>query len=226
MANLKAGTVSGYRSHGPERRADAGRPHAGGTSGSPHVRVPFRGAELLGSPSSPVIQAAGLASAIGRGMRVSRSVQQAQQRHDRDNRTAWTATAETPAGERTTWTATAEPAYGGAAYNGGGGALANALSSSDLKAIAGPPRPGPGVRGTSRPPTSQAQSRAGRDRRARNFKAKTSGPKIIQGTAEDVTPAQPSGGSQGNRGWKIQAAGNRNRGPGGREGPGPTGMYP
>lgn len=67
MAALKPGTVSGYRSHGPERRADAGATHPAHLGGSPMVRVPFQDKKPLGEPQpfhlkarvvSHVIQAA------------------------------------------------------------------------------------------------------------------------------------------------------------------------
>lgn len=244
MANLKAGPVSGYQSHGPERRGDAGHTSPSHAGGSPMVRVPFSDVKPLGDPQPLNLrtEVRGYARAIQRGRRMSRAVQQGQQ--PRGGGMTWKAapipSPGVPGGQGTggnagwTWKASpvppaggTGPSYGGAAYNNGGGGLANALSgSSQPRGIAAPPRPGPGIRVTSKPPTSQARSRAGRDRRAENFKAKNTGPTIIPGTAEDVTPSQPFAGKQGNRGWKIQGGGNRNRGRGGREGAGPTGMYP
>lgn len=208
MANLKAGPVSGYRSHGPERRGDASHASPSRAGGSPMVRVPFSDVRPLGDPQPLNLkaEARGLGRAVLKGRRVSRAIQQAQQPPGGTG-TTWRATPipspGTPGAHGTAgnggakWTATViprdespSPSYGGAALNNGGGKLANAMSgSSQPRAIAGPPKPGPGVRVTGRPPTSQAKSRAGRDRRAENFKAKKAGPTVIQGTAEDVTPS-------------------------------------
>lgn len=186
MANLKAGPVSGYRSHGPERRGDAGHTSPSHLGGSPMVRVPFSDVKPLGDPQPLSLRAEGrgLGRAIVKGRRASRAIQRAQQPPGGAGGGGWTwkAAPVPPAGNNA-------PAYGGAVYNNGGGGLANAMSgSSQPRAIAGPPQPGPGVRVSGRPATSQARSRAGRDRRAGNFKAKKAGPAVIQGTAEDVTP--------------------------------------
>lgn len=212
MANLKAGPVSGYRSHGPERRGDASHASPSHLGGSPMVRVPFSDVKPLGDPQPLNLKAEirGLGRAIMKGRRVSRAIQRAQQPPGGTGMT-WKATpvptSGVPGGQGTggagagnsgwTWKAApappdgnSTPAYGGAVYNNGGGGLANAMSGSGQpRAIAGPPQPGPGVRVSGRPPTSQARSRAGRDRRAGNFKAKKAGPAVIQGTAEDVTPS-------------------------------------
>jgi hypothetical protein len=110
-----AGNVTGYVSNGPEFRADAGQPRPASAGGTPQVRDPFQPPQPL---SSPAPQA---------------------KRPERDQEHGETPSAESPAvGDSWRWTATVEapgPAYGGAAWNGGGGELANTISGTTPKAI-------------------------------------------------------------------------------------------
>lgn len=161
MASLGAGTVSGYQSHGPERRADAGSPTPARLGGTPMIRRPFTGARPLAGGSN-----LNQGAEMNRFRQAGRFVQAAQ-----------VLTRKTPApASGTTWTATASPvpgpsggtspagpgalppgpgmpynqgwvphsqqpgpapAYGGAAWNGGGGALANAISGTSPPVIQG-----------------------------------------------------------------------------------------
>lgn len=231
MAALKPGSVSGYQSAGRELRADAGKPGSRSAGGSHKVADPYSPPSPLMSPGKPASIRAGIRT-------LSRNIQQAQfaLRLLPPSAAAGPGTAGTPGtagSQQWRYTATtAQPANSGTAYNSGGGNPAHPMSGSPpaySPGLGGGPPKGlpapssPGQRVTSKPPTSMRQSQAGRRRQAANFKASHTGPKIIQGTAETVTPAQPFGGKQGNRGWKIQAGGNRNRGKGGREGPSPAG---
>src|SRR5581483_9032414 len=107
------------------------------------------------------------ARAAARGYRVSRAVQQAQRRQPGGNGMNWQASpvpGPVPGGgqpapaapprlppgpgmpynQGTTYRATAGPAYGGAAWNGGGGPLANAMSGTGSARPAALP-PGPGM---------------------------------------------------------------------------------
>lgn len=108
-----AGRVSGYVSNGPEFRADASQPRAASIGGTPQVRTPFAAdAEPLSQPPR------------------ARERQREQPELPED---------ESPAeGDSWHWTATVQapgPAYGGAAWNGGGGELANMISGTAPRAI-------------------------------------------------------------------------------------------
>lgn len=200
MSTLGAGAVSGYRSHGPERRADAGHPRADSGSG-PGIVVGqhnFSQARPLGGQNR--------SSAARTGYKTARFVQAAQHALKKKPPVIPSPGGQNPpspqgnsggalpsggsGGGGWTWTATASPAYGGAAYNGGGGKLANVISGTVITpgssrpqaAVPGGPRQGimppahPGERVTNKPPTSMRQSMAGRDRRAANFRRTHSGP--------------------------------------------------
>lgn len=215
-----AGTVSGYHSHGPERRGDAAHAHPSTLGGTPMVRVPFRDVKPLGTtkpgsksgqqvarrflqqamfdfpgkqkkpgpgigpvgvvgPGKPGLPGPGGSPAAlppGPGMPYNQGFTP----HGQQAGSGWGTVSPSPA-----------PAYGGAAYNGGGGPLATAISGSGAPAAVrgGPykalPAPSsPGERVSNRPPTSMRQSQAGRSRRAANFRASHNGPRIIQGRVE------------------------------------------
>jgi hypothetical protein len=110
------GTTTGYVSNGPEITADAGQPKAGGTAGGAQLREPFR------PPAGP---AAKPPQARRSGKAQERPEMPDDESPADDDAWRWTATVVAPG-----------PAYSGAAWNGGGGALANAISFGDApKAI-------------------------------------------------------------------------------------------
>lgn len=46
-----AGNVTGYVSHGPDVRADAGQPGSGGGAGGPQFRAPFTPPDAIATPA-------------------------------------------------------------------------------------------------------------------------------------------------------------------------------
>ena len=107
------GTMTGYQPVGDEVRGDAHQPHAASGVSGPQWRVPFSGdQEPLGQPG-----------------------QDAEQPGKPD----LAPDGQSPAGD-TGWLYSAHveapgPAYGGAAWNNGGGTLANTISGTGTRAI-------------------------------------------------------------------------------------------
>lgn len=197
MPPLQPGRLSGYRSPGSEVRADAGQPHAARSGGNGAVGGyhPSQSVKPLESPGRSVtrvavqyIQHAQFKAAQQKKQQAAQAAKAAKAKKTAQPKNQAPAA---PSGSSTASTGSVPgPAYGGAAYNGGGGNLAYSMSTSTGNMSRGLPGPSsPGVRVTSKPPTTMRQSQAGRRRRAENFKASHAGPKILQGTAEDVTPA-------------------------------------
>jgi hypothetical protein len=111
--------VTGYQPAGREVRADTTRPRAASFGGTPQSRAPFRPPQPRPATGRPALtdQDQDKLRQMGRAMLDARSAG--------PERDPWTATVVAPG-----------PAYGGAAYNGGGGRLANAISFGDApKAI-------------------------------------------------------------------------------------------
>ena len=107
------GTMTGYVSHGPDVRADAGQPHAAGSDSGPMTRVPFAApAGPIGKPPSAP------------GEKRPELPELPDEESAPCDSWRYTATVEAPG-----------PAYGGAAWNGGGGELANAISGTVPRAI-------------------------------------------------------------------------------------------
>lgn len=103
------GTTTGYQPVGDEVRADARQPRAFSPSVGTQLRQPFTSPEPLGG-AAPSSQAE----------RQERQEQPEEGDGQEPDSWHWTARAE-PAG----------PAYGGAAWNGGGGPLADAITNGD-----------------------------------------------------------------------------------------------
>ncbi len=213
MAPLRPGSVSGYQSAGRDVRADAGKPAARSIGGTPAIggQHPSLSAQPLKSPGTPVRLRSEVVTFSRNIQRAQFVLKHMQSSPSSGSGTAWTASTVPPSGpggsgggnalpsgpgmpynQGAHYSATqVHPAYGGAAYNNGGGNLANSVSgTANPAAVRGGPYQAlpvpssPGERVTSRPPTSIRQSMAGRDRRAANFKQSHNGPKIIQGQVE------------------------------------------